>query len=88
MGRYRLRVGPGRYELLAPDYTGREELTIGAEGDVVRDFRFAASAQNRPLGGLAIEETPAGDRAIAGAVVEAALASAAPRAREPGGRRR
>lgn len=70
-GRYRLRVGPGRYELLGPDHSGKEELRVEAEGEVVRDFRVAGSARRRPLAGVAVEEAPAGERPIVGAIVEA-----------------
>src|SRR5439155_842343 len=37
-GRYQLRVGPGRYRLHGPGQGAWEELVLGTEPEVVRDF--------------------------------------------------
>jgi beta-lactamase regulating signal transducer with metallopeptidase domain len=39
-GRYTFRIGPGRYELLKPGYTGNESLTVDSQEEIVRDFHL------------------------------------------------
>src|SRR5262249_40919377 len=71
-GRYRIRVGPGRFELLVLEGNPRRrEVTVETEKEIIIDFRVDGSAQRRPLAGVAIEITPAGERPVDGAIIEA-----------------
>ncbi len=70
-GQFDMRVGPGRYELFAPSFAGKEELTVVREPRIVRDFRIAGTGQPHKIDGYAIEQMPAGERPMARAIVEA-----------------
>jgi hypothetical protein len=65
-GCYRVRIGPGTYELTGPDYEP-QELVVRDEPRIVRDFALRRRRMG-PLKGLVV--TRDGGRPIAGAVVQ------------------
>ncbi len=71
-GRYQLRVGPGRYTLSGSGDEAPGELNVEMQSEIVSDFRVAESSEWRSLTGVAIEKAPTGERAIPGAMIEAA----------------
>ena len=70
-GRYRFRVGRGRYELRGPNRGSSEKIEVRGEPGIVRDFSVDAEPVSRPLTGRAIEKMAAGERPLADAIVEA-----------------
>jgi hypothetical protein len=64
-GRYEIRLGPGRYEVRGPYPAGREDLTLGEEKEVIRDFHLAWTGRG-PLAGIVRREN---GRAVGNAVV-------------------
>jgi hypothetical protein len=69
-GRYEFCVAAGRYRLMGPDPHGTMDVETNGEGDVTRDFQVDAAEPWRALGGRVVEKTPAGERAVVGAIVE------------------
>ncbi len=65
-GRYRFRVGPGRYTLRSRNAGGTEPLTVDVknEAEIVRDLVLKGPARESYLSGVVIEKTPAGDRPV------------------------
>ncbi len=70
LGRYRFRVGPGRYRINSGD--GADEQIVEAQAEIVRDLRISESLERESITGTAIEKTPAGERPIPGALIEVA----------------
>ena len=71
-GRYQFRVGPGRYSILCGGDEPPEDLTVHDQTEIVRDFHLEESSEWKSISGVAIEKRPAGERVIAGALIEAA----------------
>lgn len=69
-GRYRFRAAPGRYEMWGPSHADRELLAIDGEGELTRDFNLSEADRKQTIAGVALEETPEGQRPIAGAIIE------------------
>lgn len=74
-GRYRFRVTPGHYTLvgavtLAQAKPGPIAVEVKDEAEIVRDVALANSPLIRPLRGLVVERTSAGDRPVAGARIQ------------------
>ena len=70
LGRYRFRVGPGRYRIIGGD--GAVEQVVEAQAEIVRDLRISESLERESITGTAIEKTPTGERPIPGALIEVA----------------
>ncbi len=70
LGRYRFRVGPGRYRIIGGD--GADEQIVEAQAEIVRDLRVSESLERESITGTAIEKTPTGERPIPGALIEVA----------------
>ncbi len=71
-GRYQFRVGPGRFKIWIGKGEDSKELVVEDQTELVRDFRVSESFRSISLSGVALEKTPAGDRPIPGALVDAA----------------
>ena len=67
-GRYRFRVGPGRYRLISGDGAG--EQIVENQPEIVRDLRIPESIERESITGTALEKTPTGERPIPGAMIE------------------
>ena len=73
-GRYRFRVGPGRYRAIIPGSSGQStELVVDNpdEATVVRDFHLAEPERPRIFEGRVVEKVAGGDRPLDNAMVEA-----------------
>jgi hypothetical protein len=69
-GRYKFRVAPGRYQLLAPlSGTAPVEFDVKAEAEIVHDIALKNSQRASTFEGTVVEKTPAGERPVAGARV-------------------
>ena len=69
-GRYRFRVGPGRYRIISGD--GADEQIVETQAEIVRDLRVSESLERESITGTAIEKSPTGERPIPGALIEVA----------------
>jgi beta-lactamase regulating signal transducer with metallopeptidase domain len=72
LGRYHFRVGPGRFTLSSEQGKSAELLTVETQAEIPRDFRMTEASRWKELTGIAIEKTPAGERPIPEALIEAA----------------
>ena len=68
LGRYRFRVGPGRYRINTGD--SADEQVVETQAEIVRDLRVSEPVPRESLFGTAIEKTPTGERPIPGALIE------------------
>ncbi len=72
LGHYQFRVGPGHFTLSTQRGEGAKQLTVENQAEIVHDLQVSNSSERKSLSGLAIEKTPAGERPIPGALIEAA----------------
>lgn len=73
-GRYRFRVGPGRYRAIIPGSSGLStELVVDKpdEATIVRDFHLTEPEPPKIFEGRVVEKVAGGDRPLAEAMVEA-----------------
>jgi beta-lactamase regulating signal transducer with metallopeptidase domain len=68
-GRYAIRVGPGRYQIMGPLHRNEEEVTVKEEKTIDKDFHLAHLSEL--LKGVVLAETADG-KPVAGAILRGA----------------
>ena len=72
LGHYQFRVGPGHFTLANERGEAAKQLTVENQTEILHDVRISDPSERKSLSGVAIEKTPAGERAIPGTLVKAA----------------